>query len=53
MQVGDIVHILSPFDEAFPFQYQVASCGVADDGQAIIFLVDVFGAFDPKFLQVI
>lgn len=52
MQVGDVVNVLYPFDDAFPGRYEITLIGTADDGQAIVFLVDIFGAFDPKYLQV-
>ena len=48
---GDRVRILAPFAEAFPEVYVVDSVTTCPDGQQACFLVDVEGAFDPKFLE--
>lgn len=48
--IGDVVYVLLPFGEHFPGPQHVEAVDAADDGQPIVYLTGIEGAFDPQFL---
>ena len=51
--VGATVRILTPFDAAYPGEYQVEREEITADGATAYFVGEIEGGFDARFLEVI
>ena len=52
MQVGDIVKVLSPFNENYTENYSITEISVTEDNQTVYILGDL-GAFSETYLEVV
>lgn len=50
MEVGAQVRVLSPFNDAFPNDYEIVAVDTFVDGGPVYYLNGIEGAFDAKFL---
>ena len=53
MEVGAKVRVLSPFNDAFPNEYEIEDVDAFVDGGPVYYLNGIEGAFDAKFLEVV
>ena len=51
MEVGAQITVRPPFSETYPGTHTVASTGIADDGQPIVYLEGIEPAFAPEHLE--
>lgn len=51
MEVGMLVRVLPPFDEAYPNTYLVVQVAAAEDGQQVVYLDGIDPAFSPVYLE--
>lgn len=49
-EIGQKVLVKEPFNQDFPLEYEILEKVDSEDGQ-VAFVLEVAGAFDPKYLE--